>query len=82
MINSLLPISSKKAQLFCVLLALYELLTYIGSDVIMPGMLTDITDMQANASYVPWSLNAYLFGGVALLAGFAAVDAGIRRRSA
>ncbi|WP_368750210.1 MFS transporter [Klebsiella aerogenes] len=65
MINSLLPISSKKALMFCMLLALFELLTYIGSDVIMPGMLTVVTDMRANASYVPWSLNAYLFGGVA-----------------
>ncbi|MBW5405808.1 MFS transporter [Morganella morganii] len=65
MINSLFPISARKALLFCVLLALFELLTYIGSDVIMPGMLTVITDMQADASYVPWSLNAYLLGGVA-----------------
>ncbi|EAS9109727.1 hypothetical protein EIV52_22105 [Salmonella enterica] len=65
MINSLFPISFKKSQLFCVSLALYELLTYIGGDAIMPGMLTVVTDMQANASYVPWSLNAYLFGGVA-----------------
>ncbi|EAX4520725.1 hypothetical protein PU372_003472 [Salmonella enterica] len=53
MINSLFPISFKKSQLFCVSLALYELLTYIGSDAIMPGMLTVVTDMQANASYVP-----------------------------
>ena len=65
MIKPLLPISSKKAQLFCMVLALFELLTYIGSDVIMPGMLTVVTDMQANTSYVPWSLSAYLFGGVA-----------------
>lgn len=65
MINSLLPISPKKAQLFCMLLASFEFLTYIGSDIIMPGMLTVVTDMQSNASYIPWSLNAYLFGGVA-----------------
>lgn len=64
-INSLFPVNSQQALIFCILLATFELLTYIGSDVIMPGMLTVVNDMQASASYVPWSLNAYLFGGVA-----------------
>ncbi|MCX8959010.1 MFS transporter [Erwinia psidii] len=65
MINSLLPISSRKSIIFCVVLALFEFMTYIASDVIMPGMLTVTADMHAKESYVPWSLNAYLLGGVA-----------------
>ncbi|AIN17265.1 sugar (and other) transporter family protein [Yersinia rochesterensis] len=63
--NSLLPISPYRALLFCLLLSLFELLTYVGSDVIMPGMLNVVSDLQAENSYVPLSLNAYLLGGVA-----------------
>ncbi|GLR09812.1 multidrug transporter MdfA [Mixta theicola] len=65
MFNSLLPISRRHALIFCLVLSLFELLTYIGSDVVMPGMLSVIADLHAEPHYVPWSLNAYLLGGVA-----------------
>ncbi|MBZ0059661.1 MULTISPECIES: MFS transporter [unclassified Leclercia] len=65
MFNSLLYISRRQALLFCLLLAFFELLTYIASDAIMPGMLAVVADFQAEPHYVPWSLNAYLLGGVA-----------------
>lgn len=49
---------------FCLFLSTFELLTYVASDVVMPGMLTVIKDLNAQTYYVPWSLNAYLLGGV------------------
>ena len=64
MYNSLLPVSSRHALFFCLFLSTFELLTYVASDVVMPGMLTVIKDLNAQPHYVPWSLNAYLLGGV------------------
>lgn len=64
MYNSLLPVSSRHALFFCLFLSTFELLTYVASDVVMPGMLTVIKDLNAQTYYVPWSLNAYLLGGV------------------
>ncbi|WP_323080378.1 MFS transporter [Klebsiella quasipneumoniae] len=64
MFKSLLPISSRHALLFCLFLSTFELLTYVASDVVMPGMLAVIEDLNAQPHYVPWSLNAYLLGGV------------------
>lgn len=63
--RSLLPISARHALLFCLMLSLFELLVYAGSDIVMPGMLSVVADLQADVRYVPWSLNAYLMGGVA-----------------
>lgn len=64
MFSSLLPISTRHALFFCLFLSMFELLTYVASDVVMPGMLTVIKDLNAQPYYVPWSLNAYLLGGV------------------
>ncbi|HDX8825055.1 MFS transporter [Klebsiella michiganensis] len=64
MYNSLLPVSSRHALFFCLFLSTFELLTYVASDVVMPGMLSVIKDLNAQTYYVPWSLNAYLLGGV------------------
>ena len=63
--RSLLPISPRHTLLFCLLLATFEALTYIASDMIMPAMLHVISDMQASTNHVPTALNAYLLGGVA-----------------
>ena len=65
-IQSLLPISRGRALGFCLLLAAFELLTYIGSDMVMPAMLQVVADLNADARHVPTALNAYLLGGVAL----------------
>ncbi|MDF2643985.1 MAG: hypothetical protein K0R45_3259 [Pseudomonas sp.] len=64
--HSLLFISPRRALLFCLMLSLFELLVYVGSDIVMPGMLTVVADLKADVRYVPWSMNAYLLGGVAL----------------
>ncbi|MFC5474760.1 MFS transporter [Paraherbaspirillum soli] len=63
--RSLLPISPRRALFFCLLLATFELLTYVASDVVMPAMLYVVRDLQVPASHVPMALNAYLLGGVA-----------------
>lgn len=63
--RSLLFISARHALLFCLMLSLFEVLVYAGSDMVMPGMLTVIANLEAQVLCVPWSLNAYLMGGVA-----------------
>lgn len=50
--------------MFCCFLALFEFLTYIGTDAVMPGMLAVVQDLQAGKDYIPWSFNIYLLGGV------------------
>src|SRR5476649_2825672 len=62
--KTLLSISPFRALMFCLLLSVFELLTYVGSDVVMPGMLNVISDLHADNRYVPLSLNIYLLGGV------------------
>ncbi|MET3134353.1 DHA1 family multidrug/chloramphenicol efflux transport protein-like MFS transporter [Oxalobacteraceae bacterium GrIS 1.11] len=63
--RSLLPMTPRHALLFCLLLASFELLAYVASDVVMPAMLYVVRDLRAPASHVPMALNAYLLGGVA-----------------
>ncbi|WGG52639.1 MFS transporter [Rugamonas sp. DEMB1] len=63
--RSLVPMSPRHALLFCLLLAAFELLTYVASDVVMPAMLYVVRDLDAPSSHVPLALNAYLLGGVA-----------------
>ncbi|MFC4157935.1 MFS transporter [Chitinimonas lacunae] len=66
MLTPLLPIPPRRALYFCLLLALFELLTYIASDVVMPAMLNVTRDLAAGPQHIPYALNAYLLGGVAL----------------
>ncbi|VWD64807.1 Bcr/CflA family drug resistance efflux transporter [Burkholderia lata] len=66
MFRPLLPISPRRALLFCLFLGLFELLTYAASDVIMPGMLGVANELRGNPRHVPMALNAYLLGSVAL----------------
>ncbi|MBB5016841.1 DHA1 family multidrug/chloramphenicol efflux transport protein-like MFS transporter [Chitinivorax tropicus] len=63
--RSLLPISRHRMIGFCVLLALFEWITYVGSDLVMPAMLDVVADLHATPQHVPTALNAYLLGGVA-----------------
>ncbi len=63
--RSLVPMAPRHALLFCLLLAAFELLTYVASDVVMPAMLHVVRDLHAPSSHVPLALNAYLLGGVA-----------------
>lgn len=66
MIQPLIYITRKKAILFSVFLVLYEFLTYIANDMIMPGMLSVVHGFHASESNVATSLTAYVVGGASL----------------
>ncbi|MCC7006615.1 MAG: MFS transporter [Ottowia sp.] len=52
--------------LFPLALVLFEFSTYIGNDMILPGMLAVIHEFNAQVSSVPTAMTAYLLGGAAL----------------
>ncbi|MFK3660061.1 MFS transporter [Scandinavium sp. NPDC088450] len=56
----------RQALLFPLCLVLYEFSTYIGNDMIQPGMLTVVEQFQAGTEWVPTSMTAYLAGGMFL----------------
>ena len=56
----------RQALLFPLCLVLYEFSTYIGNDMIQPGMLVVVEQYQAGIDWVPTSMTAYLAGGMFL----------------
>ena len=62
----LLHITPLRALLFALTLALFELLTYLASDAVMPAMPVVVDDLKASPEYIPHALNLYLLGGVLL----------------
>ncbi|MGK0736113.1 MFS transporter [Yokenella regensburgei] len=56
----------RQALLFPLCLVLYEFSTYIGNDMIQPGMLAVVEQYQAGIEWVPTSMTAYLAGGIFL----------------
>ena len=56
----------RKAILFPLCLVLYEFSTYIGNDMIQPGMLAVVKEFNAGDEWVPTSMTAYLAGGMFL----------------
>ncbi|GGI80235.1 MFS transporter [Legionella impletisoli] len=62
----LINISSKQAYVFAAFLVLYEFLTYIANDMIMPGMIQVIKTFNGPESAVANSLTAYILGGASL----------------
>ncbi|HCL5250469.1 TPA: MFS transporter [Salmonella enterica] len=56
----------RQALLFPLCLVLYEFSTYIGNDMIQPGMLAVVEQYQASLDWVPTSMTAYLAGGMFL----------------
>ena len=56
----------RSALLFPLCLVLYEFSTYIGNDMIQPGMLAVVAEFQASTEWVPTSMTAYLAGGMFL----------------
>lgn len=51
---------------FCLAIALFECLTYLASDLVMPAMLKVTQDLDAPAGQIPYAFNLYLLGGVML----------------
>lgn len=56
----------RQALLFPLCLVLYEFSTYIGNDMIQPGMLEVVRQYNAGIEWVPTSMTAYLAGGMFL----------------
>jgi len=52
--------------LFPLCLVLFEFATYIGNDMIQPGMLAVVANFNAGEEWVPTSMTAYLAGGMFL----------------
>ncbi|MBT0727792.1 MFS transporter [Rosenbergiella australiborealis] len=52
--------------LFPFSLVLFEFTTYIAHDMVQPGMLLVTRDLQVGPEWVPFSLTAYLVGGLVL----------------
>lgn len=66
MIKPLISISYQRAIYFAAFLVLYEFLTYIANDMIMPGMLSVVAQFHGKESDIASSLTAYILGGASL----------------
>ncbi|KTD23637.1 multidrug efflux system protein [Legionella lansingensis] len=66
MSQPLINISRKQALVFAAFLVLYEFLTYIANDMIMPGMVQVVDSFQGPESAIATSLTAYILGGASL----------------
>lgn len=66
MSQPLIHITRKQALLFAFFLVLYEFLTYIANDMIMPGMIKVVESFHGSESDIADSLMMYLFGGASL----------------
>lgn len=62
----LINITRKHAYIFASFLVLYEFLTYIANDMIMPGMISVVNEFHAPESAIATSLTAYVLGGASL----------------
>ena len=66
MAQPLIPITRKQALLFAAFLVLYEFLTYIANDMIMPGMINVVSTFHGKESDIASSLSLYILGGASL----------------
>lgn len=64
--RTLIPLPPRQALGFCFAITLFEWLTYMASDMVMPAMLTVTRDLEADAAHIPNAFNLYLIGGVCL----------------
>ncbi|MFT4058441.1 MAG: MFS transporter [Legionella sp.] len=66
MSQPLIFITKKQAFLFACFLVMYEFLTYIANDMIMPGMPYVVHSFHARESIIATSLTIYILGGASL----------------
>ncbi|CEK09932.1 MFS transporter [Legionella hackeliae] len=66
MSQPLINITRKQALFFAGFLVLYEFLTYIANDMIMPGMVQVVSSFHGPESAIATSLTAYILGGASL----------------
>lgn len=62
----LIAITRRQAFKYASFLVLYEFLTYIANDMIMPGMLLVVKDLHGSEAGIASSLTAYIMGGASL----------------
>ena len=62
----LINIPRKQAFVYAVFLVLYEFLTYIANDMIMPGMINVVSGFNGPESAIATSLTVYVLGGASL----------------
>jgi DHA1 family multidrug/chloramphenicol efflux transport protein-like MFS transporter len=62
----LIAISRQQALWFAGFLVLYQFLTYIANDMIMPGMIHVVNSFHGRESAIATSLTAYVLGGASL----------------
>jgi DHA1 family multidrug/chloramphenicol efflux transport protein-like MFS transporter len=66
MVKLLINIPLRQARVYAVFLVLYEFLTYIANDMIMPGMISVVQSFRGQESEIATSLTAYVLGGASL----------------
>ncbi len=66
MVQPLINISRRQALFYAVFLVLYEFLTYVANDMIMPGMLDVVKSFGAPETTIATALTAYVLGGASL----------------
>jgi len=66
MLKPLIHITHRHALIFASFFVLYEFLTYIANDMIMPGMIGVVASFHGPESAVASSLTAYVLGGASL----------------
>ncbi|MFJ4196184.1 MFS transporter [Pseudomonas sp. NPDC089534] len=64
--RTLIPLSPTQALGFCLAIALFECLTYMASDMVMPAMSAVTRELQADTRHVPYAFHLYLIGGACL----------------
>lgn len=62
----LINITKKQAFMFAIFLVMYEFLTYIANDMIMPAMIHVVNAFQTSEKYIATSLSLYVLGGASL----------------
>lgn len=62
----LINITRKHAFTYAMFLVLYEFLTYIANDMVMPGMIHVVDSFHGPESAIASSLTAYVLGGASL----------------
>lgn len=62
----IINIARKQALIFAGFLVMYEFLTYIANDMIMPVMIQVVHSLNASEMHIPSSLSLYVLGGASL----------------
>lgn len=62
----LIDITRKQAMFFAFFLVLYEFLTYVANDLVMPAMIQVVNSFNVSDVYIASSMSLYVLGGASL----------------